>query len=331
MRKWSIVFPVLTIVIVVGGYFAFKDDSGSSEQYGDNPRLPTLIFYTTGLATTPQLPLWAGVKHGEVTKLFNLKIELWKNLDDLQSILLAGKGDIWLGHIEGFALAKKRGSPICLLAVTGWRKFYIVSKNEEHKSIESFYGHTLPFAPIGSPAVPILKAILKDKASQIAFQPHEPKQLIMMLIRGKVDCALVPEPLVTMMLNKVKGLKIVLNVEDLYGEKTGGEARMPIAGVAVNTETARKYPKKIKALQKILVSMADLLNKDKSKSLNVLPDSFNRFVSREMATQSLSRDIIFVKTARKAEAEIIKYFKIISPSLITDDGKLALDNSFLWE
>lgn len=330
MKKWIITLLTLGIIIV-GGYFTLKGRSNIVLRYGNNPHLPTLTFYTSGLATTPQLAFWAGVKSGKITKLFNLKVVLWKNVDDLQNVLLAGKGDIWLGHIEGFALAKRRGAPVSLLAVTGWRKFYILSRNKGDKSIESFCGRTLPFAPVGSPAVPLLRTILKDKTCKIAFQPHDPKQLALMLARKQVNCALVPEPIVTMLLNKVRDLRIVLSVEDLYADRFGGKARMPIAGIAVNTRTAMKYPDKVKALQTILKNMADFLNRNKNKAPYVLPDEFSRFVPKKMVAQSLSRDIILVKTAKEAEPEIIKYFRIVFPSLVTKDGKLALDKSFIWE
>ena len=49
------------------------------------------------------MPLWQALARGELS--FVPDIHYWKNLNDLRGILLAGKGDIWVGSVDVFAQA----------------------------------------------------------------------------------------------------------------------------------------------------------------------------------------------------------------------------------
>ena len=328
MRRWlkDLGLAALILAFVAGAVFTFLDRAGSPAQWGHDRTLPTFTFYTAPMATTPQIPFWAGVKSGEISKLFNLKVEYWKDVDDLQGVLLAGKGDLWLGHVEGFARARKRGAPVALLAVTGWRKHYLLSTKPHLRRLEDFVGRPLPFTPMGSPAVPVMKALL---GKDIEFQPREARQLSMQLIRGTYDSALAPEPLVTMMLEKVPNLRVVVNLEEEYGQRTGHLPRMPIAGIAVNSETAARYPEKIKALLSILREEGRRLIEHPKLASEALPDDFTNFIPRELVRASLGRDRILVEPASDVEVELIDYFKIVAPDLVTEEGRLNLEPSFI--
>ena len=333
MRKWfkGLGLAAIILAFVAGAIISAQNDSGMASQVGSSGDLPTLTFYTAPMATTPQIPFWAGVKSREIPKLFNLKVEYWKDVDDLQGVLLAGKGDLWLGHVEGFARARKRGSPVTLLAVTGWRKHYIVTTNPDLHRIEDFVGRTLPFTPMGSPAVSVMKALLGKDSEKIEFQPQEARQLSMLLIRGTVDSALAPEPLVTLMLEKVPNLRVVVSLEEEYGKRTGHLPRMPIAGIAVNSDTAARYPEKIKALLGILREEGVRLAAHPGLAPEVLPDSFTNFIPRAMVRASLERDMILVEPASNVELEIVDYFKIVAPELVTAEGRMNLDSSFIMK
>ncbi|MDR2456833.1 MAG: hypothetical protein LBE49_09615, partial [Deltaproteobacteria bacterium] len=84
-------------------------------------------IYTAQTATTAQLPLMAAIKAGWPGEGCEVAINYWKNLDDLRALVLAGKGDIWVGHVEALARAAGRGAPVALAEITAWRKFFLVS------------------------------------------------------------------------------------------------------------------------------------------------------------------------------------------------------------
>jgi NitT/TauT family transport system substrate-binding protein len=313
-----------------GGLRLMGDSAQSTLVYGDNPALPTLTFYTTGFATTPQLPFWAALRDDDILQSCNIRVVLWKSLDDLRGHLLAGKGDLWLGHTEGFAQAHAAGAPVRLLLISGWRKFYVVSRDPAIRLIDDFQGRVLPFAPVGTPAVPVLEALQRPGEDQIDFQPFEPRQLALLLQSGRIDSALVPEPLVTTLLAKDDTLRIVGSVEEWYGRRTGRPGRMPIAGMAVNRHTATRHPELIGRILAAMVAAADRLQADSQPGIAALPAPFETFIAKEMVQRSLERDLVLVRPAAEVREEIGDYLRMLMPEMLAGRGNPLADPAFIW-
>jgi NitT/TauT family transport system substrate-binding protein len=312
----------LGLAILTGALLSYRQVAkGGAESPGQRPNFR---LYTNPGATTAQLPFWSAAHQGKIAPLFDFHTEYWKESGEFQALLLAGKGDLWIGPVEAFARAKQRGAPISLLAITGWRKFCVVSLNPKRRSLRDFYGEELPFAPNGSPGVPILQALLGTDRDQIRLQPYDPKQLALMLLRGKLDSALVPEPLVTILLQKLPELKIVLHLEDLYALRNNCEARIPLAGLAINTTTVGRHPQLVEDLLQALLLQSAELNRDKSRALEVLPAEFARFIPPQIVAKSLERDLILALPARDVQSEVAAYLKLVTPDLLIPDA------AFFW-
>ena len=332
MKHFRLTITVaLALALLAWGIFEmFNGSDRQTLVTGDNPDVPTLVFYTTGLATTPQLPLWAAVDQGKLKGVCNLDVRQWKDVDDLRGVVLAGKGDLWLGHLEGFAQAARHGAPVSVLVVTGWRKIYLVSRDSQCKGLADFAGRELAMTPVGSPAAPILKALWPKDLQPVDLVGFEPKQLALSFMQGKLDSALVPEPMVTVLLHKVPGLRVVQSLEVEYGRLSGGEARVPLAGLAINSRTAQKYPGLADKLTDILAETGRELAKDPEAGIAALPQSFGKFVSQQMVRESLKRDLILVEPACAVKGEIARFLAMVYPPSVGNSGELVLGDKFLW-
>ncbi|MCW7754338.1 phosphate/phosphite/phosphonate ABC transporter substrate-binding protein [Desulfobotulus sp. H1] len=329
--KILITLTCISILALAGGLLLVKNRPDETLLFGRNPDLPTLTFYTSDLATTPQLPFWSALKKGELLENCNIRVELWKNLDDLRGIMLAGKGDLWLGDTEGFARAQSAGAPVRLLLISGWRKFYLVSRNSKIHGLDDIKGTQLAFTPPGTPAVSLIRSIQKEDRQAIIFASHEPRQLALMLLDGRLDTALLPEPLLSSLIAKDKTIRIVENIEDYYGRKTGGPGRIPLAGIAVNAKTAAAYPHLVQSILDTLIREGEKLTMDADaamEALDALPTMFTGFIPKEMIAASLERDVVLVKTALDAEKEIRSYLSILMPGFLET---LKNRNDFFWE
>lgn len=306
-------FTVAAILIACAllAWFAPKGTATPSGiRLGTNPDLPTLTFYTSGLATTPQLPLWHAAAKGDLLSHCNLEVKVWKTLDDLRGTILAGKGDLWLGHTEGFVQAGMRGAPVKLLAVTAWRKFYLVSTDETRLHVKDYLGSELAYAPTGSPAVPVLRSSL-DGAESIRFKPGEARQIAMLLMKGELTAAVVPEPMVSMLEMKVEGLKVGESVEALYGKTHGGEPRMPIAGLAIHASVLEDHPGLAEHILASLKTSGRVLAEHPEAGIACLPKEFSSFVKPKIIAASLKRDKVLVKSAREVKGEIDAFLKTV--------------------
>ena len=276
-------------------------------EWGRAPGKPTLTFYTSGGATTPQLAFWHAVERGKILEKCNLRVKLWKNLDGIRALLLAGEGDLWLGHTDGFVQAALRGAPVRLMLTSGWKKFYLVSL--DGTGFQDFCGNELAFAPPAIPAVPLLKRIMGGDS--IVFKAHEPRQLSLGMIRGDIRSALVPEPLVTLLLERVPGLRVKESVEACYGRFTGGPSRMPIAGLAVNARTARAHPELMAFLVREILASARALEENPAVGVGCLPREFENFIPRDLVLKSLGRDEFCVVESRRVREEIQTYLSLV--------------------
>jgi NitT/TauT family transport system substrate-binding protein len=308
------------IIFSLSGAVSYADDDNKLE----------LLFYANPSATTPQLPLWAAYKQGRFGDGLIIKTELWNDPDMIQTLALGGRGDIWLGHIEGFARAKLAGAPLTVIAVTGWKKFFLLSNDPEVKAFSSLYDQELHFAPTGTPAVLLLKAMLGPDAGRISFVPHEGKELSLRLVQGSVSTALLPEPLVSSVLRKAPAYRLVASLEEEYGRLSGGLPRVPLAGIAFNTHLTAAHPEIGHLFLEAMMAAAKDLNSGKISSWDAMPESFRDGLDRSAFEESLSRDVIDVLPAESVKREIINYLKIVVPRSVGEGDRLLLPNDFIF-
>ncbi len=262
MKKSSrIIFLILLSVLILENDTSFATSQNQDILRAEDTTLPWLTLYTTALATGPQLALWQAIEQGRIPERCNIRVKLWNTLDELEKNLIAGNADLWIGHTDTFVDAALQGAPVQLLLTTAWRKFYLISSDANALRFNDFVGKPLAVTPPGSPAVPILKTLGNGKLSNIAFIFESPKTLLQRLTSGKISAALLPEPLVTKALAVNPKFMVGENVAELYARKTGQQRGMPIAGIAVHSETAKRYPEIIRWIAQETMRQAKTLAK----------------------------------------------------------------------
>lgn len=311
MRR-ALTWGIIVLAFIAGGWLASRKQENSLLPAGTAPQFS---FYTSPGATTPQIPLFYAVQQGVLRGKMEIGIETWNDVESLKSFMLSGKGDLWLGHLESFAYARRRGAPVAVLLVSAWRKNFLLSTDASIKDMSSLKGQKVGFAPKGSSAVSVLKAVLGDAAREVDLQPAEINQLVSDLTRKAYSCAVAPEPLVTLLLHKVEGLRVVQSLEDEYSRLFLDGRPVPLAGIAVNTATASRYPDEMAVLQKALLDAGARLAGDPVQGLKALPSGFLDKLPPGIAEESLARDV--VKTAPPCDVrdDIVTYMGTVDESL----------------
>jgi len=291
----------------------------------------TLAFATTPLATTPQLPFWRALAQGDLPDL-RVEVTYWKNLDDLRAMLLAGKGDLWLGHVDGFAQAAMRGAPVTLLAVTGWRKFYFLTDRNDLNSASDILalpaGTRVAVAPPQAPGLAVMRAMEVKGAPAFAWAPYEPMQLALETTRGAERLLLLPEPVVTQVLRKAPDFRAVASVEDIYGRLTGQAARIPYVALAMRSDLAQRNPDLARRIVAAMQARAVELAQDPMPGVNDLPEAFEEFLPRDIVRASLARDTVLVEPIGNCRREVQDYLAMVYPKSVTPEGASALPETF---
>ena len=328
-------FSLLCLALLAGfgGYALFRqgaaDSGGASPASGPRP----LIVYTAATATTPQIPFWAAVNEGW-PKGRTLDVRYWKSLDDLRGVILAGKGDMWLGHLEGFAQAAAKGAPITLIAVTSWKKFSFLSSNPDVTDLDSLArtlnarGERLAVAPADSPALAVLEEITKRGGPAFAVARAAPQQLSLDLLRGTEHHALLPEPLVTILLAKKPGLRVIASLEEEFARRYGGPARLPLVGFAVRTALLKEDPALVRELALAMQAASERLQNDPKAAVAALPESVRKELGTEMLERSLARDLVLAEPAWAVREEVLRYLRMAAPEF-APPGKTPPPGFFL--
>jgi NitT/TauT family transport system substrate-binding protein len=296
-------------------------------------------------ATTAQLPLLAALKAGWPEGA-EVKVEYWKNLEDLRALVLAGKGDVWVGHLETLSRAAARGAPACLVAVTVWRKFYFVSaplptRNGPNRAtaypadvtellgVAAKNSITVTSSPQNSPQANLLEE-LKGAIGAFPTDSLPPQQLILELVRGQRQIALMPEPMASMAVSKSPNLKIIGSLEEEYSKHFGGDGLMPQAGVAVNLELASSQPGLVAdLLAHMLKAATDLEGKPVSAKVALFPPEVAQAVGPEVLSASLSLEPLIVKAASEVKDQVTDFLILAAPDLF-EPGK-AFPPNFYWD
>ncbi len=305
---------LLLVLLVSGGGVSSAAPQSQAFARTNDTSLPFLTLSTTGLATGPQLALWRAIEQGRILEKCNIRVRLWNNLDELRKTLLAGEADLWVGHTDVFVEAALQGAPVQLLLTTGWRKFYLLSSNPQTLRFSNFIDKPLAVTPPGSPAVSVLRALGEGEFGGISFTFDQPQTLLKKLVQGKTTAALLPEPLATRALFANPKLMVGENVAELYTRQTGQRRGMPIAGIAVNTETAEKYPEIIAWIAKETMKQAETLAASPQAGVKDLPLEFQAFIAKEVVETSLERERLDAAYSEAVRPEILQYLRILFSS-----------------
>lgn len=287
-----------------------------------------VVLYTALTTTTPQMPLWGAVRQGWPQGRA-LRAEYWKNIDDLRGVVLAGKGDLWVGDLDGFAQAAMRGAPVVLLAVTGWRKFYFIGPNDAPADMAGIAEklrsseQALAVAPQDGPAIGILEETARRGGPSFNLAAMAPQQLMLEALRGAREYALLPEPLASALLAKKPSLRVAANLETEFARLFGGPARLPLVGVAVHADFAKENPELVRGLLTAMQNNAEEFAGDVDKALAVLPEAVLKTLGRSVIAASMERDVILVVPAAAIRNEIKNFLRMTFPS--SADARAALD------
>ncbi|MDR3134662.1 MAG: hypothetical protein LBU69_01055 [Deltaproteobacteria bacterium] len=302
-----------------------------------------LTVYTAMTATTAQLPLLGAIKKGW-PEGSQLKVEYWKNLEDLRALVLAGKGEVWVGHLETLSRAAARGAPVSLVAVTVWRKFFFVSAPlpigpggaQAHPAnvgdllaAAAKNNLAVTMSPQNSPQANLLNE-LKDIHGQFPVDSLPPQQLALELIRGQRLIALMPEPMASAASLKDPNLKIIGSLEEEYSKNFGGDGFLPQAGVAVNLSLATGSPETVASLIRLMTAtVEELRGKPVADKIALFPPDAQEALGLPVLEATLGLEPLIIKSAAEAKGEVEDFLLLVTPELFEKDS--SLPPSFFWD
>lgn len=202
------------------------------------------------------VPLAYMVEHDRLSDIAEkAELIIFKDLDQLRAIIAGKQGDFVIMPSNVAAVFYNRGMDVQLLDISVWSALHIISSDSTVKSIEDLRGGEIAIPYRGGMPDILFRYISERQGIDIArdlevFYAANPAHAARMLMAGKVDHALLPEPLATTALLTGEGrFYRVIDISTEWENVVGGGIRTPIAGT-VALPSVQGNPKVIQGFQR---------------------------------------------------------------------------------
>ncbi len=245
MKKWLV--GLLAVLLALGAVFIFTNREAQKNN-GHIPNSPAISSVNLLNPSGPTVLPLAGISHGKVdTKGIDVKVHYWKTPDEATAMLASNRAEFAVLPITMAANLHPQ-VPLALLGVHEWKSFYLVAgQNAPFPGWASLRGQQVYTAVgKGSTVDLLMRAILEKKGlvpGQDVKLVYAPPQDIVALVKsGKAQYAALPEPFVSVTLQGDGG-RIIADLQQSWAEATGGEERLPVAGLFVKKDFLSAHPR----------------------------------------------------------------------------------------
>lgn len=187
---------------------------------------------------TPGVLLAIAAQYGKAKDITPFAVKTWRNPDQLRAGLL--NGDIQASIVPSYVAANlyNQGRKVKLFNIMTEGLLYLAAK-ENISDLAALAGKKLVIPFKNDMPDLVLQALCKKQSIDIKNiniqYTATPPEALALFIGGKADCALLPEPLMSMaqIMGKEKGLDIqrALDFQKLWGEMSAGAPMLPQAGL----------------------------------------------------------------------------------------------------
>lgn len=274
---------ILTAIMLLS-LFAFtscKDEEAPS--YADTVRVTTLNG-TTGFGMAK---LMADNEAKTTKNSYNFTVE--SDASKVTDGLIAKEIDIAALPTNAAAnLYNKTGGAIQIIAINTLGVLYVLDKTNSVSSLEDLNGKTI-YVPAQNPTF-ILKYILKANninATVDSTTYSAPDALRTAVVAGKVDIAVLPEPMVTIATSANSDYKVVIDLTKEWNETPNSETLVQ-GCVVVRKEFAEKYPDSVSAFLNEYKASIEYLNANPADAAEHVA-KYGIFANKAVATKAIPK------------------------------------------
>ncbi len=190
----------------------------------------------------------------------DVNYEVVESPDLMGARVLSGDADLFIAPTNLGPVLYNKGVDIKYLGSMVWGVLYIVS-TEDLNGWESLRGREIYMLGRGLTPDIVMRTLLKannlDPEKDVKLKYVQNKtELAPSFIAGKSTISIMPEPSLTMVKKKVKGAKVVLDLQTEWQKMTGSDLSYPQASLYAKGELVKNNPEFISAfLEKYAASI----------------------------------------------------------------------------
>ncbi len=320
---------------LVGGMAAGVSALSPARLWGA-PRLDRLAI--TSMPSTPSVVVARMIAQGSLSgHVAAPTMAVWRNPDQMRAGVLSGETKVVGSPSYSAANMFNRGVAIRQLNILSWGLVYIMSRDPTVRRLEDLAGRRLLVAFRNDAPDLIFRFVArrlgmmpdKDITLQYVGTPTEAVQL---LLAGRADAALIPEPACTAaeLRGSQNGIAVsrAIDLTEAYGKATGRPARIAQTGLAVSEDLVQSHPDVVAAIHAGCVAAAQWVLANRADAARLGAAALD--LSPAIIERSLPHFRLEVVAAAQAKEAMEQYFADLmemSPDIL--GGRLPAPQ-FYW-
>lgn len=238
--------------------------------------LPELVLH--GPPAGPSVTLAVAASSGALREVADkVSFRVWRNPDEMRAGLTSGTMDLTVMPTTAAANLHNREFGLRLVNVMTEGLLYVVSTDRSIDGIAGLAGKrvVVPFRN-DTPDIVLSRLLAaaalepgRDLTLDTAGTPIEAMQ---MLLAGRMDAALVPEPAASAAIvrGKAAGVDVhrVVDIREEWAALPGGARSLPQAGLAVRESFLENHPERLAAIHEALVAATETVEADPARAAN---------------------------------------------------------------
>lgn len=286
--------------------------------------LSLLIFLTSTLSFAetikfiipdglPALSVVKLMENNKTIKGIDIDYKIEKSSDSLVMNMLKKEGDIAIVPSNFTAQLYNKGLEYKILGTVGWGSFYIVSREDivslkdlENKKIYTFGKGLTPDI--------VLQTLLKENGvdtSKLEINYlNGGNELVGMFIAKKANIIVIPEPMLSKVLSKVKDAKINFNLNEIWKANFGSIQGFPQSTLVVKNSILIEKPEFIETLTQEMLKSSNFINDSNIDKTEFIKKA-NITIDTSLLDMILSRANIKYIDINQSKTEYYNYFKTL--------------------
>lgn len=340
---------MLILMMVVGCGNQGESELGKNEEAAANQENIKEIssFSEVGVGTAEAVKINVAAPNGTPTlsmiKMFKEKPSLGENIeviyesvkspDLMASKVMSKEADIAIVPTNLAIKLYNKGVDYKFAASGIWGVLYIVS-SEELTGWEDLRDKEINMIGRGLTPDVVLRALMKENGLEpdkdVKFKyVNGSTELAQLFIAGKSTVSIMPEPVLSKVLTKKEGTKIVLDLQKEWAKISKGNDSYPQAGVVINNNLVEKHPEIVEAFLEKYEESIQWVNENPTKA-GEYSEELKTGLNAKIVEKAVTRSNLIYKNASDSKEHLEAYYKTLfgfSPELI--GGKLPDEGFYL--
>lgn len=227
-----------------------------------------------------------------------VELSVYPSPNEAVAKIINGELDMVVLPANNVAVLYNKGVDIRAVAVVGEGMLSIVGNGKIDGSL------SVP----GAGGTPDHMAQLLFSEYQADYSVAAPAQLAQLLISGKKNLAILPQPFVSMVLAGNSSLGIIADVQSEW-EKLTGNKQYPMSILVVSSAFADSYPELVKKVKDSYRSSVEKVLSDPKSAGKKIEEL--GIMKAELAVPALDKCAIVFKDGNEAGKEVADYYKVL--------------------